>query len=192
MDQRIFFHSTGRGVFFRHFLLFFCIYLFRSHAVDESERSAELLKVLERSAGVYRDPLINPSLKKTVIITGCNSGYLNFLRNFKCFTDRLNLKILVFSMDERVHTHILDQNDTALSSFLWIGNDVINEESAVFRSPQFNAITHAKTAYTLAVLKLGYDVLFIDTDIALIRDPMPYLIWKNVDYVFSHNKICPQ
>jgi hypothetical protein len=33
-------------------------------------------------------------------------------------------------------------------------------------------------------------VLFTDTDVALIRDPFPYLLWKDVDYVHSLNVIC--
>jgi hypothetical protein len=38
----------------------------------------------------------------------------------------------------------------------------------------------------------GYSVIFIDMDIALFQDPLPYFLWKNVDYVHSLNQICPQ
>ena len=40
------------------------------------------------------------------------------------------------------------------------------------------------------VLKLGYDVFFIDPDVALIRDPLKYMLFKNVDYVHSVNLRC--
>lgn len=151
----------------------------------------ELSKSLAFSAGVYRDSS-NPLLKKTVVITGCNHGYLPFLNNFKCFIDRLNMKVLVFSMDLRTHMHVQHRMNSSIKSFHWVGRNVISEESADFRSEQFNLITHSKTSYTQMVLSLGYDVLFIDLDIALVRDPLPYIIWRNVDYVFTHNKICPQ
>jgi Nucleotide-diphospho-sugar transferase len=151
-----------------------------------------LSKSLAMSAGVYQDSSSNPLLKKTVVITGCNHGYLPFLNNFKCFIDRLNMKVLVFSMDLRTHMHVLHRMNSSMKSFHWVGKNAISEESADFRSEQFNLITHSKTSYTQMVLSLGYDVLFIDLDIALIRDPLPYIIWRNVDYVFTHNKICPQ
>lgn len=163
-----------------------------NHPVNETKRSAALLGALEISAGVYHNQTDNPSLKKTVLITGCNHGYLPFLHNFKCFIDRLNLKLLVISMDHRTHSHIENKLSSTLKSFLWIGEQTVQESFATFRSPQFNVITHAKTSYTHAILSLGYDVIFIDLDIALVRDPLPYLFWEGVDYVFTHNKICPQ
>jgi hypothetical protein len=39
-------------------------------------------------------------------------------------------------------------------------------------------------------MSLGYDVIFADADIVIIRDPIPILLWKNVDYVHSVNAIC--
>ena len=95
-------------------------------------------------------------------------------------------------MDHRTHSHIENKLSSTLKSFLWIGEQTVQESFATFRSPQFNVITHAKTSYTHAILSLGYDVIFIDLDIALVRDPLPYLFWEGVDYVFTHNKICPQ
>lgn len=40
------------------------------------------------------------------------------------------------------------------------------------------------------ILKLGYNVLFSDTDVAMIRDPIPYMIRSNVDYAHSLNYMC--
>eukprot|EP00605_Chrysophyceae_sp_TOSAG23-4_P000317 GSChrysophyteH1.ASY1.ANO1.362.1 assembled CDS len=66
----------------------------------------------------------------------------------------------------------------------------IGGESATFRSAQFNLITARKKEAVHDVLTLGYDVLFSDTDVALVRDPFPYLLWNDVDYVHSLNQIC--
>ena len=176
------------------FLCMHSLYASTGAQLMENKTSTEsgLSKSLAFSAGVYRDSSSNPLLKKTVVITGCNHGYLPFLNNFKCFIDRLNMKVLVFSMDLRTHMHVQHKMNSSLASFHWVGKNAIFEESADFRSEQFNFITHSKTSYTQMVLSLGYDVLFIDLDIALVRDPLPYIIWRNVDYVFTHNKICPQ
>eukprot|EP00605_Chrysophyceae_sp_TOSAG23-4_P001991 GSChrysophyteH1.ASY1.ANO1.2205.1 assembled CDS len=60
-----------------------------------------------------------------------------------------------------------------------------------YRTKQFHAVTTTKLSVTKVLLEMGYDVLFIDVDVALLRDPFPYLLWENVDYVHSVNKLCP-
>jgi hypothetical protein len=155
-------------------------------------RPTLLASTLKRATGVYQNPLHNPNMNKTVIITASNYGYLDFLHNFKCFTDRLKLKVLVLSMDSKIHVHVEHKMNSTFSSFYCHGNQTITEDLATFRSTQFNLITHTKTKAIIAIMTLGYDVIFIDSDIALIRDPVSYLVWRNVDYAFSHNKICPQ
>lgn len=37
---------------------------------------------------------------------------------------------------------------------------------------------------------LGYDVLFVDTDVALLQDPMSYFMYENIDFIHSVNMIC--
>lgn len=75
-------------------------------------------------------------------------------------------------------------------------NDVAGESTDVtsapqeFRSKHFNVITAKKKEVAHDIMALGYDVLFSDTDVAMVRDPLPYMIWKNVDYVHSINAIC--
>jgi hypothetical protein len=39
-------------------------------------------------------------------------------------------------------------------------------------------------------LKLGYNVVFSDVDIALLVDPLEYLFFPHVDYVHSENNGC--
>lgn len=31
----------------------------------------------------------------------------------------------------------------------------------------------------------------MDADVAVIEDPIPYLMYKDIDYIFSMDKICP-
>lgn len=32
--------------------------------------------------------------------------------------------------------------------------------------------------------------MFADTDVAIVQDPFPYLVYNNIDYVHSLNAIC--
>jgi hypothetical protein len=111
--------------------------------------------------------------------------------------DRIALKTLVLSMDEKMHNYVQTRMNSSSAgstfySFYWTGEDTVREEATTFRSKQFHVITNRKKEGVVGIMELGYDAIFIDTDIALLRDPVPYLLWKNVDYVHSHNKICPQ
>lgn len=67
----------------------------------------------------------------------------------------------------------------------------MHESPTEFRTKQFHIITNRKIEGVLNILKLEYDVIFVDPDIALLRDPSPYLFWTGIDYVHSVNKICP-
>ena len=158
-----------------------------------------LTVILQSVVGVYREHLATHDadtkkiLDKTVILTASNYGYLNHLQNFNCFLQRLNLKFLVISLDLPTHNYILAR--TNMTSFYWI-TDIADKKVMIaaseFRSHQFNIITNRKEEAVHMVLSLGFNVLFIDTDVALLRDPFQLIIWKNVDYVYSHNRICPQ
>ena len=158
----------------------------------ESKNAYETIEtVLERVAGVFYNDSnrakYGRNLDKTVVMTGCNHGFLNHLMNFKCFADRLGIKFLVVALDKRTHEFI--RLNTSVDSIYMQYADV-TEESTEFRSKQFNLITTRKKEAVHDVLKLGYDVLFSDTDVAIVRDPFPYLLWANVDYVHSLNCIC--
>jgi hypothetical protein len=152
----------------------------------------ELLKMLQRAAGVYNDEnkVKQYSLQKTVLVTACNHGFINHLFNFKCFLDRLNMKVLVFALDQQVYHYLT--NHTAVATFLMTisSQGEVTSQATEFRSKQFNLITSRKKEAVHSILSLGYDVLFSDTDVAILRDPLGYMLWKNVDYVHSLNDRC--
>lgn len=145
-----------------------------------------LLSALKRNAGVYRNET-RVGLEKTVLLTGCNHGFLNHLENFRCFAERLNMKFLVIALDFKAFEYI--RRNTTMDAIYMATADV-TESSVEFRSKQFNLITARKKEAVHDVLDLGFDVLFTDTDVALLRDPFPYLLYKHVDYVHSLNAIC--
>ena len=172
------------------------LFSFPGRSENHSTSTRPLEEALVKAAGVYIHPpkyisTLNLDLNKTVIITGANFGYINHLHNFKCFIDRLGLKVLVVSMDERTHKYV-SSNMPSMTSLFWNGVDVVQEASTEFRTQQFHVITNRKKEAVLGAMKLGYNAIFIDTDVAVLRDPLSYLIWDRVDYVHSLNKICPK
>lgn len=149
--------------------------------------SQTLHEQLQKSAGVYKDKKID-DLFKTVIVTTANYAYLNQLQNFMCFADRLQLKVLIVSMDEQAHAAVTSQSH--YDSFLFNPGKKVRANNAPWRSAQFQVITGRKLLIVLNILQSGYNVLFSDPDVAILRDPMPYLLWDHVDYVHSMNVLC--
>jgi hypothetical protein len=159
-------------------------------AIDDNLR-----QVAKEAAGIYVDNREKDKYGKTIVVTGCNYGYLNHLHNIKCYFDMHEMKVLVFAFDEKTFNHIKSSfTSTSASgryiSYFWGQGEKVSEESSNFRSSNFNLIANRKLESVLALMELGYDVLFTDVDIALPRDPIPYVFWKGVDYVHSINKVC--
>jgi len=153
-----------------------------------------------KAAGVFRSKTTRqarPELRNIIVVTAANIAYSHHLENFRCWMTRLGFHVLLFSLDPDMHSYALEMTakDAAgsneepfLHSFLW-GTNI--KKVADWRTPAFHVITTAKLEVVLSLLRLHYDVLFVDTDVALLRDPFPYLMWKNVDMAYSVNQICP-
>ena len=60
----------------------------------------------------------------------------------------------------------------------------------VISSSNFNLIGCRKIEAVAGALSLGYDVVFSDVDIALLHDPIDFLLLPEVDYVHSVNIPC--
>jgi len=164
------------------------------HAIQDTTKLQQLEQQLRQVAGVYKDrrSRFHPDidLSKTVLITACNYGFINHLHNFKCFVDRLGMKFLVIAMDKQAYNYLT--NHTSMHTFFMTGGSIgeVTGLPQEFRSKQFNLITAKKKEIVHDILMLGYDVLFSDTDVAMIRDPLPYMIRINVDYAHTLNYMC--
>lgn len=156
----------------------------------------------------------------TVLMTSTNYGYLNHVHNFKCYLDRLGLRALLVSTDERAHeaaqrtfggtlVSVSLANTTLLGSTpsRRVKGDDAQRTHQIRSSPQsslvaeegpveyhthaFHVVTVRKIEAVIQVLQRGFDVLFVDADVALLRDPWKHLPPTVADYVFSSNKVCP-
>lgn len=152
-----------------------------------------LFKLVEEASGVYREPDLLTyrekalNSEKTIVITATNHGFLNHLYNFDCFMQRIHFKYLVLAIDEKAyltlktHDHIPVFYDPIVQGA---------EENLLYQSKHYLWVTKLKFAFVLITMQMGYNVLFIDTDVAVVRNPLPYLLWKNVDYVFASDSVC--
>lgn len=149
------------------------------------------IKACEEYAGYYKDSTKNPSLNKTILIAGVNNGYKDFFHNFKCYTDRLGLKFFPLSLDEGIYTYLTSNKiaTTYLMSDI-PGRGKVASEPSRFGGKNFNLIGCRKMEAVHAALKLGYDVIFSDVDIALLADPVEYLFFPGIDYTHSSNNGC--
>lgn len=163
--------------------------------IFSSEQENELRRALASSAGLYLkkpEGIKSSAVEKLVLVSAANAPYVNFFDNFLCFLNRLQFKMLFLALDEKIHNHASSSGNNVVS-FHWKSAGVgdINRP-ALFNTPQFHTITTKKEEGVLQILKMGYNVVFIDLDVALLRDPVPYVLWENIDYVHSLNQICPQ
>tara|TARA_A100001015_G_C15038286_1_gene737786 strand:+ start:2689 stop:3549 length:861 start_codon:yes stop_codon:yes gene_type:complete len=95
---------------------------------------------------------------------------------------------MMFALDIDLH-RILQSRYPHINSVLY-SSEKISPSASYFRSRSFNLITSRKKEAVLCALTLGYDVLFIDIDIAMVQDPIPSLILQRYDYVHSVNVRC--
>ena len=128
----------------------------------------------------------------TLCNTDSNHGFTNHLRNFNCWAEKIGFKFLLFALDDKMNKYW--SKKVGANSFFWEGfsKKPVSEDPHHFRSNDYNLIVNRKMEASLAVLKLGYDIIFIDVDVAVLEDPVPYLIFEGVEYVHSENNKCPQ
>ena len=165
---------------------------------DENQALDDLL---QKVSGVYQqtptlaDPLAAAELNRTVIITAANHGYLPHLSNFACFMHRMKMKFLTFALDSKLFEETRDIEDMHVLHYNLSGINTSDIEDMSrqheFRQGFFNEITIRKLRAAYSVLARGYNILFSDTDVAIVNDPISYLLSKKVDYAHSINDVCP-
>ena len=154
-------------------------------------RSPDLLTLLKEAAGVYRNPInistdIQLKLKKTVIVIATNHGFLDQVKNFDCFMRRLNFKYFAVALEKYAYDDL--KAETTIPTYFLQTN--VAPGAFAKGTEQYAEIVRKKSEIVYSIMMAGYDVLFSDTDVAIARDPFPYLLWQNVDYVHSPNHLC--
>jgi len=169
-------------------ILLWCVFLAKSSCnVIESSNT----KSLSGASGLYADESkSSPGHKNTILVTALNYAYLNHYHNFKCFVNRLGLKHVAVGFDKQTYAYLQALDDPTMYPYLFDANATIN--SVEFRIGDFHKISVAKFEAVYAMMKLGYNVIFSDPDVAFVRDPMHVFLNDELDYMHSINVYCRQ
>lgn len=168
------------------FILIYCSSIYSNS--DFVSKQA-LKSALFYARGIYKDHSKSNMYNNTVFVTSGNFGYVNHFHNSKCFLDRWGIKILFIAMDERTHAYMAKIPDT-YSALYKSNNYSIQEQSHRFRSKNFNYLSRSTIEAVYEILTHNYSVMFVESDVVLINDPVKFFIWNNVDYVHAVNMAC--
>lgn len=134
-----------------------------------------------------------------------NLKYLHLLQNWYCFSQRYGLQPVTYivpSYDKSFEEQVQDFHSLGIQgNFLTYPNslfwDLVSQKTtSVVGGPQ--RVSYAGTLPTfkhfgalvmvvplLEVLELGYNPIYLDLDIAFVRDPIPHMIRGTADFVVS-------
>lgn len=126
-----------------------------------------------------RCALAAAAVNGTVVLTATDASpeFEELLHNWACHVSRVGIQPLVWALDEATH-HKLQARRWIRSIF---SSEVRLPESArpnAYKKPSSDEYTMAvalKPIVMLKVLRHGFNVLFLDVDIALSGDPRPWL-----------------
>ena len=129
------------------------------------------------------------SYQNWMILMTVNTAYLDFLQNWFSFYRRLKLNVPVTLIaEDRSSFEKLSQLYNNYSDYVTIeqsGNENA-EDPADFNTPQFFKLVGQRPAHILKYLRLGYNVVYTDTDTVWLKDPFPHFvgmfdIWAQLD-----------
>mmetsp|Transcript_21205 Transcript_21205/g.55302 ORF Transcript_21205/g.55302 Transcript_21205/m.55302 type:complete len:734 (+) Transcript_21205:388-2589(+) len=122
-----------------------------------------------------------------VILTGVSYNYRDMLMNFVCNLRRLKIfdSLVIAAWDEDMYRWGFQmglpifyfQTDVAVD----VGRDL------AYGSKEFRKVTKLKSQVVLEILRMGYDVIWTDTDIAWLQNPLPKLAAMESDFVVQSN-----
>lgn len=149
----------------------------------------DYIEALRGAAGLYSDmSRSSPGHKNTILVTALNFAYRNHYHNFKCFVNRLGLKHVAVGFDTNTVNYLKELRDPSMFPVLFDANATQN--AVEFRIGDFHKISLAKFEAVYAFMKLGYNVIFSDPDVAFVRDPMHVFLNDDMDYMHSINVYC--
>jgi len=150
-----------------------------------SSADDDWLKRIERERR-RAEPLVCETLQRaadaetnTIIVVVGNGGFAREVHSFVCNLFAIQIPhYVVVALDRQLYEYCVRHRLQVMPSWLLRGEtDPQHNQSSSFHygTIQYNELTHAKSRIVYRILKLGYNVLLCDADIALFRDPRPYL-----------------
>jgi hypothetical protein len=126
-----------------------------------------------------RCTLATVAQNNTVVFTATDSSseFEELLRNWVCHLQRLQIPPLVWSLDAATHAKLGKWRGvrSVFTESLQLPEDA---KPSAYKKPSSHEYTLAvslKPLVVLGVVRHGFDVLFLDVDVALLADPRPWL-----------------
>lgn len=131
---------------------------------------------------------MNTNYKNTHIFCCTNYGYLKYTRNFIEYYKKLNTqwKLHVYCMDKKSYEFLKDIHEI-IAHFIPVSY-ISDEELYEWGQSQYKQICYYryKIIYPLFKIKKLKYVIHFDTDIALLKDPVDFMI----NYMDNHKNNC--
>ena len=123
--------------------------------------------------------------QRTVYIASVDYSFVDMALNlFEMSFKKLNITNYIFICSHPKATDML-QSHGIQAVTLW--NDTKYTGSSYYNSEGFGMKNIYKTIEIAIALSIGYRVLVIDVDIAILKDPKPYLVCENCDMIFQED-----
>lgn len=191
-------------------------YKFRAHNARNASRTGAVEQTLRAGAGVYKNKTRGEekALSKTVFVSVVayneKSFYKLYFHNLLCFTQHHDIDIVVYLIHHNlaepereiqqlrdVGIKVLTYPDELFWTLLYSkSNDVkVGTGKGDYASKVPSFTSHGALVMLVPVLEAllhGYNVIFMDVDIALVVDPIPYLTRGHADFVSTvEMRSCP-
>ena len=140
---------------------------------------------LECFGGLVRD---RASAAATVVLAMTNAGFAPFWHNLRCSLERVNVSqhAIVIGTDTAackaassgsvpcvVGDQVLwNQDASDAHAGHGIGSSALSQEAEKHGTVAYARLMHVKALPALAVLRMGYNLLFTDTDVVWLRNPL--------------------
>ena len=116
----------------------------------------------------------------TVMFTATDTSteFVELLDNWLCHLQRLHIPPLVWSLDERTHRRLQLREGvhSVYAPTIKVPQRARPSEYKRPSSEEYTLTVALKPQVVLRVLRCGFDAIFLDVDVALIRDPLPWLL----------------
>ncbi len=109
---------------------------------------------------------------KTKLLSYVNGGYLNFALNWLKYIRKLNMQnmVIMYCLDDESFERMSAEKD--IESKRWISPNFHIETTSEFHRKGWDALMWNKMEATHQLLTAGYNVLYADTDINFIKNPL--------------------
>ena len=174
---------------------------------SDSARHAMVHRTLQHAAGIYTDPPsanLRRAVNQTVLVnvvsyTSANTTYKSHLQNWFCFLNHFRFKAVVYRVEPGVaadfmrnspRAHVLTYPDALFWSVV-AGKRapmLVHKDHGDYRgmAPSFQHFgALVMLVPILEVLMHGFNAIYFDVDVALLLDPIPFMVRGTADISVS-------